>query len=155
MAHGFNDFDFLVGQWKVRHQQFKQRLLQCRTCQEFAGRSEARKVLGGFGLMEESILFDPQGTYRSMSLFTFDAESKCWSVWWYDGRARTHCDPIVGRFEEGTGVFVGEGSFDGKPARMRYVWTSRDDAPRCEHAVSMNNSEIWETMWIMDFRRIA
>ncbi len=155
MMHSFNDFDFLVGQWKVRHQKFKHRLLQCRACQEFAGRSEARKILGGFGLMGENIVFDPHGTYRSLSLFTFDAEAKTWSVWWYDGRAPASHDPLVGRFEDGTGVFVGEGNFDGTMARIRYIWTGRDDAPRCEHAVSMNMGETWETMWIMDFRRIA
>jgi hypothetical protein len=155
MTHAFNDFDFLIGQWKVRYRQFKHRLLHCRTCEEFTGRSEARKILGGFGLMEEHILFDPHGSYRSMSVFLFDVATKSWRVWWYDGRMPAHRDALSGRFEDGTGVFVGDGNLDGTSTRVRYVWTGKDDAPRCEHAVSMNAGDIWETMWVMDFSRIA
>lgn len=156
MSCGFSDFDFILGQWRVRHRQLKRPLAHCTSWQEFVGRSEARKILGGFGVMDENVLFEPRGTYRCASLRTFDVAADCWSVWWYDGRTPARLEPpVIGKFDDDIGVFLGECTIEGAPARVRYLWNRQDDAPRCEQAFSLNNGQTWETNWTMEFRRVC
>ncbi len=156
MTCGFSDFDFLIGQWRVHHRQLSTRMAHCQRWQEFTGRSEARKILGGFGIIDESIFFEPHGTYRSMSLRTFDTETNVWSIWWYDGRLPARLlPPVSGKFQDSIGVFLGERVIEGAPVCVRYVWTRHDDAPRCEQAFSANHGETWETTWVMEFRRAS
>lgn len=154
MTCGFSDFDFLIGQWKVHHRQLRRCLSHCESWQEFLGWSDARKILGGFGVMDENILFEPRGTYRSMFLRTFNTEANCWSIWWYDGRTPNRLDPpVIGKFGDGIGVFLGNGTAEATSALVRYVWTRHVIVPRCEQAISMNNGLTWKTHWTMEFHR--
>ena len=156
MTCGFNDFDFLIGEWKVHHRQLKSHLPPCKAWHEFTGRSEARKILGGFGVMDENIVFEPRGTYRSAWLCTFDTTANCWSIWWYDGRSPTQlAPPAIGKFDDHVGTFVGPSIIDGTPVDIRYTWTLQDNGPRCEQALSINRGRTWEVHWIMDFRKIS
>ncbi len=156
MTCGFNDFDFLIGQWKVHHRQLRSRPARCTAWQEFVGHSEARKILGGFGTLDESILFAPRGTYRVASLSTFDTVSDRWHIWWYDGRTPGHIHPpLVGKFVRGIGIFYGSGWIDDVSTDLRYLWDLRDDSPRWERAHVTANGNQWETDWIMEFHRAS
>ncbi len=156
MTCGFNDFDFLIGQWKVHHRQLKSHLPHTKTWHEFPGRSEVRKILGGFGVMDENIVFEPRGTYRAVWFRTFDTSANCWSIWWYDGRTPARlAPPVTGKFEDHIGTFFGTCTIDATPVEIRYTWTRQDQAPRCEQALSVNHGRTWETHWIMDLHRIA
>lgn len=152
---GFSDFDFLLGSWRVRHRQLRRLLSHSNNWHDFVGRSEVCKILGGFGLMEEHIVFEPHGTYRAMSLLTFDIASNRWSIWRYDGRLPTRLEPALqGIFDGEVGVFFGTSVLEGDPVEVRHVWTMHDSAPHFERAVSTNNGRTWETDWTMEFRRI-
>lgn len=156
MICGFGDFDFLIGHWKVHHRQLRGGPARSRGWQEFAGRAEVHKILGGFGVLDENILFEPHGTYRSVFLRTFDTEANSWSIWWYDSRVPAHpWAPLTGKFEGGIGTFTGERVIEGAASLVRYVWTRTDDTPRCEQSVSANHGISWETNWIMEFRRAS
>ncbi len=156
MTCGFSDFDFLIGQWKVRHRRLKQYLACQQGWWEFAGRTEARKILGGFGIMDENILFERRGTYRSISLRTFDTTTNSWSIWWYDSRIPARFSPpVTGKFDDGVGLFLGERMVEGTPAQVRYLWTPDDSTPRCELALSTNGGRTWETHWIMELCRVT
>lgn len=151
---GFGDFDFLVGLWKVHHRQRKRILSHCTGWDAYLGRTETRKILGGFGVMDENVLFEPRGTYRAMSLRTFDIAANVWSIWWYDGRVPAQLeDPLQGRFDGDVGVFIGDCAIDDAPTTVRHLWTAHEDSPRFERAFSMNNGQTWETNWIMEFHR--
>ena len=47
------DFDFFMGLWKCRHRYLVKRLSDCHDWIEFEGSCAARKILDGFGNMDE------------------------------------------------------------------------------------------------------
>jgi len=119
------DFDFFIGSWKVAHRRLKERLASCTEWQEFGGTS------------------------------VINASTGQWSIWWLDGRYPGSIDtPVVGRFENGVGIFYAEETFAGKPIRVRFLWTMfKPDGPRWEQAFSPDAGATWETNWFMDFTR--
>jgi hypothetical protein len=131
-SHGENDFDFFIGHWQVAHHRLQERL-------------------------DDNMLQLPDGPYRAVTLRTFDTDKQQWSIWWLDGRYPGQLDvPVVGRFDNGVGTFYADDNFNGKPIRVRFLWTQRGaDQPRWEQAFSADAGANWETNWVMDFTRIS
>lgn len=149
------DFDFFIGDWRVRHRRLKQRLAGCAEWDEFDGTSCARSLLGGTGNIDDNVLAMPDGAYRAITLRSFDAATRLWSIWWLDGRRPHRLDtPVVGRFENGTGLFYADDVLDGMPIVVRFMWSSIDaNTAHWEQAFSDDGGETWETNWTMDFAR--
>ena len=149
------DFDFFMGSWKVAHRRLKEHLVGCSEWVSFPGVCVAHKVLGGFGNADDNVLELPSGTYRAVTIRSFNAELGTWSIWWLDGRSPGSLDiPVVGRFANGVGTFLAEDTLNGKPVRVRFLWTRpRPDSPRWEQAFSPDAGATWETNWVMDFTR--
>lgn len=62
--------------------------------------------------------------------------------------------PVVGKFDNGIGVFEGDDHIDGKPIRVRYTWSNIEAASaRWEQAMSGDAGQNWAMNWRMDFRR--
>jgi len=154
-ASSHTDFDFFIGSWDVAHRRLKERLAGCTEWDEFKGTTVVRKVLGGFGNVDDNVLELPAGHYRAVTLRSFDPVRKIWSIWWLDGRYPGTLDtPMVGQFSDGVGVFYADDRFNGMPIRVRFVWSvPRPDAPRWEQAFSADGGTTWETNWTMDFAR--
>jgi hypothetical protein len=152
---GVNDFDFFIGNWRVHHRRLKERLANSHEWVEFDGTSNAQKILGGLGNMDDNVLNFPGGTYRAVTFRTYDPAKKLWSIWWIDSRHPGPLDPpVIGRFENGVGTFYADDTFNGKPIRVRYLWTNLSPTPRWEQAFSEDEGKTWETNWIMDFSRV-
>ena len=149
------DFDFFIGEWKVNHRRLKNRLAGCQDWETFTGETSVRKILGGFGNIDDNLIDLPGDPYRAVSLRSFDAAAGTWSIWWLDGRHPHRLDtPVIGRFEKGTGTFLAVDHLNGRPIRVRFLWTRTDtNAPRWEQAFSADGGETWETNWYMDFER--
>lgn len=149
------DFDFLMGSWMVSHRRLKERLVGCSEWDTFQGTCVAQKTLGGFGNVDDNVLEMPSGTYRAVTIRSFDAKRGTWSIWWLDGRSPGSLDvPVVGRFERGVGTFLAEDSLNGRPIQVRFEWTRPyPDAPRWAQAFSPDAGKTWETNWVMDFAR--
>lgn len=149
------DFDFLSGDWRVRHRRLRERLAGCDDWAEFEGTCRVRSVLGDAGNFDDNTLELPDGAYRAVTLRAFDAATGSWSIWWLDGRHPHRLDPpVVGRFENGVGRFLGDDLFAGRPIRVRFLWHVADPhAPRWEQAFSTDGGDTWETNWIMEFSR--
>jgi NIPSNAP len=114
-----------------------------------------QKILGGAGNMDENFLDFPAGAYRAVTLRTYDAAKKQWSIWWIDGRNPSHLDPpVVGGFKDGVGTFYADDTFQGKPIRVRFLWTNLTTKPHWEQAFSDDGGKSWETNWIMEFVRV-
>ncbi len=152
-----DDFDFIIGDWRVRHRRLKARLADCSEWIEFEGTSTTRKILGGFGNLEDNLLELPDGAYRAVALRSFDPATATWSIWWLDGRHPDRIDtPVVGRFTDGMGLFYADDSLDGTPIRVRFTWSSlATDTARWEQAFSVDGGDTWETNWTMDFFRLG
>ncbi|RYD16400.1 MAG: DUF1579 domain-containing protein [Lysobacteraceae bacterium] len=152
-----SDFDFVLGDWSVKHRRLKERLADSDEWIEFDGEMSTRSVLGGFGNIEDNLLKFPEGEFRAVALRSYDAAHRTWSIWWLDGRFPGRIDvPVVGSFAEGVGTFYAEDTFQGKPIRIRFLWSKCSaDQLRWEQAFSPDAGATWETNWTMDFFRKA
>jgi hypothetical protein len=149
-----HDFNFVIGDWRVRHRRLKERLVGSNEWVEFSGEMSTRKILGGFGNIEDNLLRFPQGEFRAIALRSYDAARQVWSIWWLDGRFPDRIDvPVVGAFKDGVGTFFAKDMVAGVPVAIRFIW-SRVDARqlRWEQAFSTDDGSTWETNWIMDFQ---
>lgn len=149
------DFDFIIGDWEVRHRRLDERLSGCTAWTEFRGTSSTRKILGGFGNVEDNLLCFPQGEVRAAAFRSFDPTSRSWSIWWLDGRAPHRLDtPVVGTFTHGIGTFYANDILNGRPIKVRFIWQADPAAcPRWEQAFSADDGRTWETNWTMAFKR--
>src|SRR5688500_12572703 len=53
---GRNDFNFLIGAWKVHHRTLKKRLHASTEWVEFEGDMVSRKILNGLGILDENLI---------------------------------------------------------------------------------------------------
>ncbi|MEZ4702543.1 MAG: hypothetical protein R2834_19575 [Rhodothermales bacterium] len=152
-----NDFDFILGDWRVRHRRLNERLAGCTEWTAFAGRSSTRKILEGFGNVEDNVLSFPEGGVRAAAFRSFDTKTRTWAIWWLDGRNPHHLDtPVIGSFTEGVGVFYADDTFNGRPIKVRFIWKAHPGGnPTWEQAFSADGGESWETNWTMEFVRSA
>lgn len=147
------DFDFIIGDWRVKHQRLNARFSNCTDWTEFEGLSSTIKTLGGFGNLEDNVLHFPDGTVRALAMRSYCASSGTWSIWWLDGRNPTQLDvPVVGKFSGHVGLFFADDVLDGQPIKVRFTWTAEpQDHPRWEQAFSIDGGKSWETNWKMEF----
>ena len=154
-APGLDDWGFIEGRWNVQHRRLVARLAGSDEWQEFEGTSELWPLMGGAGNVDDNVVDLPGDPYRAASLRSFDPTTGTWSIWWLDGRNPGVLDvPVVGRFENGVGRFEADDIFEGRPIRVRFLWTRIDtESPRWEQAFSGDGGQTWETNWAMDFTR--
>jgi hypothetical protein len=145
------DFDFLMGRWTVHNRKLKARLQGCTEWLEFSATNEARLLLGGLGNEDE---FRTADGFIGMSLRFFDVAARRWAIHWVDNRRGTLEPAVSGPFRDGVGHFEGEDTFEGRPIRVRFLWSgTRTATPRWEQAFSEDGGHTWETNWVMDFTR--
>jgi hypothetical protein len=95
---GRNDFDFLIGTWKVHHRSLKTRLKGSTQWVEYNGEMVSRKILNGLGNIDENIIHMPTGLVRAITLRLFNPESKEWSIYWATDQMGTLDVPMIGGF---------------------------------------------------------
>ena len=152
---GRNDFDFLVGSWKVYHRMLTQRLKGSTDWVEFEGETVDRKILNGLGNMDENVIHMKNGPVHAISLRLFNPASKEWSIHWSTDRMEVLDIPMIGGFQDGHGEFYAQEINDGRHVYSRFIW-SKITANSCqwEQALSDDGSKTWETNWIMEFKRV-
>lgn len=152
---GVHDFDFLFGEWRVRHRIL--RPLQGGTWSEFEGRCSERPLMDGRGNVEEHRFERPTGVTYGVAIRAYDPKTAEWAIWWIDSRL-PHGDmdpPMRGRFKNGVGTFYSDSTLDGKPIRVRFLWSGDKTAAHWEQAYSGDGGKTWQTNWVMDFSRPA
>jgi hypothetical protein len=153
---GLHDFDFLVGHWRVHHRKLKSRLANSHEWVEFEGTLASQPLMAGYANVDDDVFEAPEGTYRGVAPRTFDAKSQLWSIWWFDSRMPTAPvdPPVRGRFHNGVGTFYADDTLNGKPIRIRFIW-SKITATSChwEQAFSPDGGKTWETNWLQDLER--
>ncbi len=146
-----------MGHWVVRHRRLNARLCGCADWTEFQGRTSTRKILQGFGNVEDNVLGFPEGEVNAAAFRSFNPETGTWAIWWLDGRSPHGLDvPVVGSFFRGIGTFLADDTFEGQPIKVRFVWKVNAGAnPAWEQAFSGDAGATWETNWTMEFERRA
>lgn len=148
-----NDFDFFHGSWRVAHRRLTRRLAGSDDWEEFGGTCSTWPLLAGLGNIDDNVVNLPAGSYRAVTLRSFDPGSGNWSIWWLDARFPHQLDPpLVGGFRDGRGLFLAEDMLDGRPICVRFIWTpDADGGPQWEQAFSDDGGATWETNWVMRF----
>jgi hypothetical protein len=151
---GRNDFDFLIGTWKVHHRTLMKRLKGSTDWDEFEGDTVSRKILNGLGNMDENIIHRKKGPVHAITLRLFNPESKEWSIYWSTDLTGTLDVPMIGGFKDGRGEFYSQEIFEGRHIYNRFIW-SKITATSCqwEQAFSIDGGKTWETNWVMEFER--
>ena len=152
---GRDDFDFLIGTWRVHHRRLKERLKGSTEWEEFEGETVDRKILNGIGNQDENILHRKTGSIHAISLRLFNPESKEWSIYWSTNVTGSLDIPMAGGFKDGIGEFYSQEIFEGQHIYNRFIW-SKITANSCqwEQAFSEDGGKTWETNWIMGFERV-
>ena len=152
---GRNDFDFLIGAWKVHHRSLKARLKGSTEWGEFSGEMTCRKILNGLGNLDENLIYWNTGPVQAITLRLFNPSTKEWSIYWSTDRTGTLDVPMIGDFKDGTGLFYSQEIFEGRHIYSRFIW-SKITANSCqwEQAFSEDGGKAWETNWIMEFERV-
>lgn len=154
MHDGQTDFDFLEGAWRVAHRRLGTRLAGANDWESFGGTCHMQRHLGGAANVDDNVVDLPSGSYRALTLRSFDAATGLWAIWWVDGRHPHSLDvPVKGRFQDGIGHFRAEDSFAGRPILVEFEWRQTAEGPRWQQAFSPDAGATWEVNWIMDFRR--
>ena len=152
---GRNDFDFLMGAWKVHHRMLKDRLKGSEEWIEFEGDTVARKILNGIGNLDENLIHMKTGPVHAITLRLFNPASKEWSIYWSTDRTGILDVPVIGGFKDGVGEFYSQEIFEGRHVYSRFIW-SRITGTSCqwEQAFSEDGGKTWETNWVMEFERL-
>ena len=150
---GEHDFDFLHGDWTVRHRKLKTRLAGADDWQEFEGTSTTRPIMGGVGNVEDNFIDDPNGAYRAAAIRAYDSESGIWRIWWLDLRYPAEIGtPVAGGFDGDRGEFIADDQWNGVPIKVRFVWQKNSGTgPRWEQSFSADSGYSWELNWSMQF----
>ncbi|HTU69017.1 MAG TPA: hypothetical protein VMF11_01750 [Candidatus Baltobacteraceae bacterium] len=149
------DFDFVFGDWIVRHRRLRHPLRGNDDWYEFEGTSRQWPLWGGKGNVEEAIAQSPLGPIEGSAIRFHDRATGEWSIYWGTSDGGLVTTPNVGTFDErGIGEFFARDVFDGRPIISRYRWTPLDaDHCRWEQHFSIDDGASWELNWIMEFTR--
>jgi len=149
-----NDFDFLIGKWKVHNRVLKTRLNNSNEWIEFEALAECRKILNGFGNIDSFQMIREGKPHEGMALRLFNPKTKLWSIYWANSDSVMLDVPQVGSFENRIGKFYAKDTFDGKEIIVLYHWdATKVDAPGWSQAFSTDNGRTWEWNWYMTFHR--
>ncbi len=127
---GRNDFDFLIGTWKVHHRTLKKRLSGSTEWMEFEGDMVSRKILNGLGNMDENLIHAPTGPVHAVAFRLFNPESKEWSIYWSTDQTGILDVPVIGGFQDGRGEFYSQEVFR-RPAHLQPLHLVKDHAEFC------------------------
>ena len=155
-----HDFDFWFVTWQIKNTRLLKRLQGCTEWETFYATGTARPLPAGIGNYDD---FTPEGWgdgYVGMSLRIFSPQTKLWSIYWLENQtggldqAGLLKPPVVGGFKDGVGIFEGEDVFEGKPIRVRFVWSHiTPTSARWEQFFSPDGGVTWESNWVMEFTR--
>jgi Tol biopolymer transport system component len=144
-----NDFDFLIGKWRLKHRKLKSRLTNSNEWEEFETVVEDFSILEGMGNMDIGHAIIDGKPWEGRTIRLFDPKTKLWRLHWISSSVGVMDPPVVGSFENGIGHFFTKDVFNGKKIIMMFRWDARNK----EHAIwsqafSPDNGKTWEWNWV-------
>jgi hypothetical protein len=149
-----NDFDFLVGNWKIRNRKLKEPLAGSDEWEEFDANQEFRLILQGFGNIDIFSTAFGGKPFEGLTVRLFDPQTRLWTIYWADSRAVKLDDGKVGSFDGNTGEFFARDVFAEKDIIVKFNWDKRNpEAPVWSQAFSADEGQTWEWNWHAYFSR--
>ena len=142
---------FLNGTWRVEQRRLRERFAGCTEWDEFEATQWVRPLFGGAGQIDETTWELDGQRFYGCTLRLYDPVAKQWSLNWSESVSGRLFPPMIGRFEDGIGLFGGTDSYDGRTVLSRFTWSGiTEDFARWEQAFSDDGGVTWETNWYMD-----
>jgi hypothetical protein len=153
------DFDFLVGKWKMYNRRLNKRLENCKDWTEFVSYDENQKVLSGTADMDTYSTTEMPGLegkkFEGLTLRLFNPQTRLWSLYWVASNVGVLDPPVVGSFENNVGHFFTKDVINGKKVIVLFRWDARDkDRPIWSQAFSPDRGKSWEWNWYNVSERI-
>jgi len=149
-----NDFDFLLGQWKVINTRLDTWLCGCREWIEFESRHEERKLSSGLGTVALHQYTMDRVPYERSVIRSYNEKLDYWKIDRLDERTSLVINPLQGTFWDNKGSFISRGNLGTRDVLVHVEWTKVCETYACwEQALSKNNGKSWETNWVMEFFR--
>jgi len=147
-----NDFDFLVGKWKMYQRRLNRRLENCKDWTEFESTDENSKILTGLGDIDTYKTTEMPGMagvpFEGFTLRLFNPKTRLWSLYWVANNRGILDPPQIGSFENNVGHFFAKDTYKGKNVIVVFRWDIRDkDKPVWSQAYSADNGKTWEWNW--------
>lgn len=122
---GRNDFDFLVGNFIMRHRRLKERLKGCTEWEDFDRSSTGKKNINGLGHTDEVVINRSTGYNYGYTVRLFNVNSRQWSIYWSAGASNVLDTPMIGGFKNGIGEFYSQEVFE-RPAHLLPLYLVED-----------------------------
>ena len=147
------EFDFLAGNWKIKHRQLKSSNPE--VWDSFEGEASCWSILDGIVSVEE--LRIPARDFSGMGLRVLNKEKQVWSDFWMNAKNGLLLTPgVEGGFKDGRGEFVASQADGEETILVRGVWDNISGAAcRWQQATSRDGGQHWQTNWVMDWQRAA
>ena len=147
-----NDFDFLVGKWKMYQRRLDRRLENCKDWTEFASTDENSKILTGLGDIDTYKTTEMPGMvgvpFEGFTLRLFNPKTRLWSLYWVANNRGILDPPQIGSFDNHVGHFFAKDTYNGKNVIVVFRWDIREkDKPVWSQAYSADNGKTWEWNW--------
>jgi hypothetical protein len=162
MSHddGRHDFDFFFGSWRSENRKRVNMVVQGDDeWVEFPARIDARPIIGGLGNIDTFSAPDFPGRpgFEAFTLRLFEPKTGLWRIWWASPANPADLgEPVVGRFEDGVGIFECDDILEGVHIRVRYTWKDiTEDSVTWEQSFSFDGRRTWEPNWTIRSTRIA
>lgn len=156
MKQHINEFDFILGKWRVKNRRLKERLKGNDDWIEFEADYESWHVLNGLGNMDQIETGEGKAKFVGLSMRMFNPANGEWSIYWAD---TAHMDQgikaqVKGTFDGKVGTFLGEDEYNNELVPLRFIWESKsEDHAYWEQAYFDKERGEWEVNWTMDFFR--
>jgi hypothetical protein len=140
-----NDFDYLVGKWKMKNKHLNSRLNNCKEFTEFESTVEDFSGLEGMGNFD-IVRRDINGKiYEGRTIRTFDPGTRLWRLYWIDSNGGPLDPPVIGSFSNGIGLFFCKDVQVGRPVIVVFKWDKTNpEQPIWSQAFSDDNGKTWE-----------
>lgn len=150
-----DDFDFLIGSWRIHNRKLAARLAGSDEWTEFGATGECRKMLAGMANVDSFVTEFDGEPFEGMALRLFNPNDRLWRIYWADSRRVTLDPPQTGSFNDGVGEFLARDTFGGIDIIVKFRWDASDpDRPIWSQAFSTDEGESWEWNWYVNFERI-
>ena len=149
-----NDFDFLLGNWKVVNTRLKDWLCDSKIWIEFESEHTEKRLEDGNGNFAFH-QYTRQGSIIERSVLRlYDEQSQYWKINRVDSWSDLLIPSLHGTFWQNKGSFLSKGIFHGIDVLVWVEWTKICKTYACwEQALSSDNGRTWETNWQMEFFR--
>ena len=156
------DFDFQISDWQVENRRLKNAFDDNSPWETFSASAHVQKMPGGFGNLDCFVAPEWRPNWMGMTMRIFNPETGLWSLYWVfpktggiDSATGSLTPPVVGRFDNGVGIFEADDVINGKALRVRYTWY--DITPgqaKWQQAFSFDGGKTWKPNWFMVETRI-